>query len=130
MFSGEHSDKYCNVYSKMHIEAFGTPLHQCKYKENPELIQKLVEKIEIREDGTCQKIQFMPKATETSSDIKPIVTMDYFCQLRHLATCLINKIDQNTTLNQNLLEELDKDLNAITNECKMVKQSLDKINRD
>ena len=47
--SGQHNDAKCKEFQKEHKEKYGVAPPQCKFKENPEEIPKLIEKIVIGE---------------------------------------------------------------------------------
>ena len=45
--SGQHNDEKCKEFQEIHSERFGVAPPQCKFKENPEEIPKLIEKVVI-----------------------------------------------------------------------------------
>ena len=52
--SGQHNDEKCKEFQERHKEEYGVAPPKCKFKENPEEIPKLIEKIVIGEDGNFQ----------------------------------------------------------------------------
>ena len=52
--SGQNNDAKCKEFQEEHEKYYGVAPPKCKFKENPEEIPKLIEKIVIGKDGNFQ----------------------------------------------------------------------------
>ena len=76
--SGKHNDSRCNKFQEYHENRYGVAPAQCKYKENPQEIHKLIEKIDINKALTSIRVSKLKTAAieQTENIVKDKSTLD------------------------------------------------------
>ena len=75
--SGHHNDANCKKFQKEHQRIHGKAPQPCKFKDHPEQIQKLLEKITIEdeietESQDTKEIDFEPQSSKNQETVQTV----------------------------------------------------------
>ena len=68
--TGQHNDEGCKEFQERHKEKYGVAPPQCKFKEHPGDILKLIEKIDFNK---AMALKWVSKLKTTVEDIENVV---------------------------------------------------------